>query len=114
MAKRKTFSRKERVRLFELYRSECYLCGGKIQVGDAWEIEHVVAWELTRDDSDDNLRLAHVACHKVKTADDVRAIRKADRMKAAHIGAKKPSTFKRPAGVKFDWKAGRYTKGNDQ
>lgn len=95
MAKRKSFSRKERVRLFEHYKGECYLCSGKIQVGEAWDIEHIVPWELTRDDSDDNLRLAHVACHKVKTADDVRAIRKADRIKAKHIGAVKPSGFNR-------------------
>ena len=108
MAKRKTFSRKERVRLFELNKGECYLCKGKIQVGDAWQIEHIVPWELTRDDSDDNLRLAHIACHKVKTADDVRAIRKADRIKAKHIGAGSQSTFKRPKGARFNWAKGRY------
>lgn len=84
---RKHFSQRERVRLFELNQGTCYLCDMKIQVGEVWEIEHVVAWELTRDDSDENLRLAHVKCHKVKTADDVSAIRKADRVKAKNLGA---------------------------
>jgi 5-methylcytosine-specific restriction enzyme A len=84
---RKHFSQRERVRLFTLNGGKCHLCHHPIKVGDAWEIEHEIAWELTRDDSDENLKLAHIACHKVKTADDVRSIRKADRMKAKHIGA---------------------------
>ena len=91
MTKRRSFSRKDRVRLFGLHNGECYLCAGKIMVGEAWDIEHVVPWELTRDDSDDNLRLAHQKCHKAKTATDIRFIRKADRVHANHIGAKKPS-----------------------
>lgn len=55
--------------------------------GEKWELEHVVPWELTRDDSDENVRPAHVSCHKRKTASDVRGIRKADRIRAKHIGA---------------------------
>ena len=84
---RKRFSRKERVRLFDLHDGKCHLCGQKIRVGEAWDLEHLVAWELTRDDSDDNVRPAHKTCHKAKTVEDVRAIRKADRIRAKHIGA---------------------------
>lgn len=84
---RKNFSRKERVRIFDLHSGRCYLCSQKIQVGDAWELEHVIPWELTRDDSDDNVKPAHKSCHKIKTADDVRGIRKADRVRAKHVGA---------------------------
>ncbi len=84
---RKHFSQRERVRLFTLYGGQCYLCETPIKVGDAWEIEHVIAWALTRDDSDDNLRLAHVHCHKIKTAENVRDIRKMDRIFAKNIGA---------------------------
>lgn len=90
---RKKFSTRERVRIFELNKGCCHLCSQKIQVGEAWELEHVTPWELTRDDSDDNVKPAHKHCHKTKTADDVRAIRKADRIKAKHLGIKKPSTF---------------------
>lgn len=78
---------RERVRLFELHRGACHLCDQKIQVGETWELEHIVPWEFTRDDSDDNVKPAHVKCHKVKTASDVAAIRKADRIHAKHIGA---------------------------
>jgi 5-methylcytosine-specific restriction protein A len=84
---RKSFSRKERVRLFDLHGGACHLCQQKIKVGEAWDLEHIVPWELTRDDSDDNVKPAHKSCHKVKTADDVAAIRKADRIRAKHLGA---------------------------
>lgn len=84
---RKHFSRTERVRIFELNRGECHLCSQKIQVGDAWDLEHIVPWALTRDDSDDNVKPAHKSCHKEKSADDVAAIRKADRVHAKFIGA---------------------------
>lgn len=84
---RKHFSRKERVRIFDLNTGKCHLCGEKIRVGDAWDLEHVVPWSLTRDDSDDNVKPAHKSCHKEKTADDVAAIRKADRVRAKFIGA---------------------------
>ena len=84
---RKHFSQRERVRIFALHGGKCHLCQMPIKVGEAWDMEHVIAWELTRDDSDDNVRPAHKHCHKIKTADDVRNIRKADRVKAKHIGA---------------------------
>lgn len=94
MPRRKSFSRKERVRLFELYKGECHICEGKIHVNESWEIEHVIPWDLTQDDSDDNLRLAHFKCHKIKSAGDVKAIRKANRIRDKHNGAvKKKSSF---------------------
>lgn len=84
---RKHFSRTERVRLFDLHGGACHICQEKIRVGEAWELEHIVAWELTRDDSDGNVKPAHKDCHKTKTAIDVANIRKADRIRAKHIGA---------------------------
>lgn len=107
MMPRKRFSSKERVRLFDLHGGKCHLCGEKVQVGEAWDLEHIVPWELTQDDSDDNVRPAHKSCHKAKTADDVRGIRKADRAKAKHIGAVKRGWWK-PDGAKFNWQTGRY------
>lgn len=90
---RKHFSQRERVRLFTLNGGKCHLCTMSIKVGETWEIEHEIPWELTRDDSDGNLKLAHVHCHKIKTAQDVRDIRKADRLYAKNIGA-----FPKPKG----------------
>lgn len=87
MTSRKRFSARERTRLFALHKGKCHLCKQPIQVGEKWDLEHVIAWALTRDDSDDNVKPAHVRCHKPKTARDVAAISKADRIHAKHIGA---------------------------
>lgn len=84
---RKSFSRTERVRIFDLHAGKCHICDQKIQVGEAWDLEHVVPWILTRDDSDGNVKPAHQSCHKVKTATDINAIRKADRVRAKFLGA---------------------------
>jgi 5-methylcytosine-specific restriction enzyme A len=112
MARRKSFTGKDRLRLFALHSGTCYLCDGKIGVGEVWQVEHVVPWALTQDDTDDNLRLVHDACHKGKTANDVRGIRKADRVKAKHFGAKpKSQSFQKPKGMKFNWSKGRYEQG---
>lgn len=99
---RKHFSTKERVRLFQLNDGRCHICSEKIKIGEAYDLEHIVPWELTRDDSDDNVKPAHKACHKQKTAEDVRGIRKADRIKAKHISAVEKKPF--PGGKGSKWK----------
>ena len=88
MAKRKTISVKVRVALFQKHDGVCHLCGGKINVGEAWEVEHVIPFAMGGDDTEDNLRPAHTKCHKVKTVEDVGNIAKAKRREARHIGAK--------------------------
>lgn len=91
---RPSFSRKERARLFALREGVCYLCSGKIDATrEAWEIEHEIPWEISRDNSDDNLRLAHFKCHKVKTAKDAGDIARVKRIAAKHNG-----TYPKPIG----------------
>lgn len=88
---RRRFTDKDRARIFTANKGCCHLCGGKIDVAEAWEIEHVIAWELTRDDSDENLRPAHIKCHKEKThKQDRPAINQAKRREAKHKGFAKP------------------------
>lgn len=91
---RKRFTDKDRARIFAANNGCCHLCNTKIDgVREAWEIEHVIAWELTRDDSDDNLRPAHIACHKQKThKQDRPVINEAKRREAKHNGVKRPSS----------------------
>lgn len=84
--KRKSISTKERARLFELHGGLCHICGGKIQPGQAWEIEHVLAFALSGDDSDENRKPAHTKCHKPKTARDKGLIAKARRRHEKHMG----------------------------
>lgn len=89
---RKRFTDKDRARIFAANNGCCHLCKGKIDgVREAWEIEHVIAWELTRDDSDDNLRPAHIDCHKRKTHElDRPAINEAKRREAKFLGITRP------------------------
>lgn len=87
MLARKRFSRKDRERILDANDHCCHICGGRIQTGQAWEIEHRIPWALTRDDSDANLRPAHVKCHRRKTHQvDRPAINKTERIRAKHRG----------------------------
>lgn len=88
MTKRTAISPTKRAEVFRDNGGVCYLCKRKIAPGEAWEVEHVkpVGFGGTNDAS--NLRPAHQDCHKPKTADDVRSMRKADR------------NAKRAAGIK--------------
>ncbi|WP_181167744.1 MULTISPECIES: HNH endonuclease signature motif containing protein [unclassified Mesorhizobium] len=89
---RRRFTDKDRARIFTANKGCCHLCDGKIDVAEAWEVEHVIAWELTRDDSDGNLRPAHIKCHQIKThKQDRPAINQAKRREAKHKGFSKPA-----------------------
>lgn len=90
----------QRARLFEDHRGRCHICECKIQVGEKWEVEHVIPLEIGGDDSDDNLAPAHVKCHKAKTKADARDIAKCRRVAAKHKGAK---TARNPLGSR-KWK----------
>ncbi len=82
-----SFSQKDRARLFALRGGRCYLCSGKIDsTREAFDIEHEIPWEISRDNSDDNLQLAHRKCHKAKTAVDAGDIAKVKRIEAKHKG----------------------------
>ena len=97
---RRRFTAKDRARIFAANDGCCHLCKQKIDgVREAWEIEHVIAWELTRDDGDDNLRPAHKSCHATKThKQDRPAINKAKKREAKHQGAIRPEGKIRSAG----------------
>ena len=89
MTRRMSTSR--RARIFTAADGVCHLCGQTIDgTREAWDVEHVVPYALTRDDSDDNLRPAHRSCHAAKTREDVGQIAKAKRVAAKHTGAHRP------------------------
>lgn len=98
MARRRSFNKKDRARVFAASEGMCHLCKGAIRIGEAWEIEHVIAWALTQDDSDENLRPAHKKCHETKTAQDVSNIARAKRREAKHTGAARPKQSIRSPG----------------
>lgn len=87
---RRSMTPLRRARIFDAHGGICHLCGCKIGVGEAWDVEHVIALEISGDDSDDNLAPAHRTCHRAKTAEDAGLIAKARRVHAKHIGAHRP------------------------
>jgi 5-methylcytosine-specific restriction protein A len=77
---RPSMTKARRVRVFVKEEGRCYLCREKIKIGELFEVEHVIPWALSHDDSDDNLKVAHTICHRqLKTGDDVKRIAKAKR-----------------------------------
>jgi 5-methylcytosine-specific restriction protein A len=109
MARRKARNNKERARLFALKGGICSLCNGTIQTGEAWDIEHRIPFEISRDDSDDNLDLAHNKCHKAKTKNDVKDIAKAKRREERQKGIRRPkgklksAPFPKPEKERKSW-----------
>jgi 5-methylcytosine-specific restriction endonuclease McrA len=69
----------------------CGLCGLPIAPGEAFEVDHRVPLGLGGSEDDSNLEPLHIACHKTKTAADLRSIAKAKRIKAKHDGTYPPS-----------------------
>jgi 5-methylcytosine-specific restriction protein A len=115
---RRSFSRKDRARIFTASEGVCHLCRGRIGVGEAWEVEHVIPYALTQDDSDGNLRPAHKKCHAVKThTEDRPRISKAERQRAKHLGTwpksrtpmRSKNTFANRGGL---WASGQNTEGD--
>lgn len=90
MTKRRPMTKARRVRIFDAAQGVCHLCGQPIQTGEAWEAEHVIALECGGSDDDANMRPAHKACHKAKTAADAATGAKLTRIRARHIGAHTP------------------------
>lgn len=91
MSRRKALTRNQRAELFLEHKGICHICKTRIDAerGEAWEVEHVLALEISGRDDWENLRPAHVSCHKFKTAADKKIIAKGNRIRARHLGIKK-------------------------
>lgn len=90
---RPSMSKARRVRIFVKEDGRCYLCNEKVKIGDLFEVEHVIPWAISFDDSDENLKIAHTVCHKqMKTKGDMRDIAKIKRIiKKSDPVTRKPS-----------------------
>jgi 5-methylcytosine-specific restriction protein A len=80
-----------RLRVFEAHGGKCALSGRKIMPGDVWQVDHRIPLALGGRHAESNLQPVLSSAHKVKTADDVRAKAKADRIRAKHLGLNPPS-----------------------
>jgi 5-methylcytosine-specific restriction protein A len=95
---RKSLGTRERARLFLLHDGLCHICSVRIDgTRERWEVEHVIPWAISRDDSDENRKPAHVHCHAVKTKDDRKDISKTERMRLKANGSWRSRTpMRRP------------------
>ncbi len=111
MTSRRPLSDMRRLKLFQDKRGVCHLCEQKIQVGQKWEVEHVIPLALGGADDETNMAPAHKSCHGEKSKVDAGNLAKANRRRAKHLGASKPRGFpKPPEGYRYDWKLGRHVK----
>ena len=61
----------QRLRIFEAAAGLCHICGGRIDgTRERWDVEHVIPLALGGEDADHNIRPAHAACHRAKSARD--------------------------------------------
>lgn len=84
-----------RLRVFDRHKGTCHITGTKIQVGDKWDMEHVVRLEDGGENREANLAPALRVAHRKKTAEETKRGKASDRTRIKHIGAKdlQRSTF---------------------
>lgn len=71
---------KQKIELLLAY-PECWICHEKIGPLTGVQFDHTLPIGLDGADAIENLRPVHIVCHQEKTADDMRKIRKANRLR---------------------------------
>jgi 5-methylcytosine-specific restriction endonuclease McrA len=87
--RRKTWTRLQRVKIFDAAKGKCHLCGHVIFLSDKWDVDHIKPLWLGGEDVVDNLGPAHERCHRAKTSADAPVKAKGDRIRARHLGVEK-------------------------
>jgi 5-methylcytosine-specific restriction protein A len=88
--RRRKLSPKERERIFLDNNGICHICTNPIDpIKEKWDADHVNPREITGKDDLDEFKPAHKKCHSVKTASDIKIIRKSQRIRRKHMGIKK-------------------------
>lgn len=86
---RKSFTKLQKLKMFESQKGLCGICGGKIQAGDKTIVEHMRALALGGTNETGNVCVVHMECASIKTQkEDNPRIRKAKRAKASIFGFK--------------------------
>jgi len=83
-----------RVRTFDKYGGKCPVCtlpiGGKLRPA----YDHIIALVNGGKNRESNVQLLCVPCHKIKTGADVAEKAVTARVRAKHLGIKKPRTIR--------------------
>jgi 5-methylcytosine-specific restriction protein A len=110
VTKRAEFSKKTKLAAWERCGGRCE-CGCGQKILGVPEYHHKVAAALGGSNDLDNCQVLVKRCHRLITSEEtVPAVSKAVRGFEKRIGARRSRGFRRPAGMKYDWSEGRYTK----
>lgn len=95
--RRKSLSRLARTRIFDAANGYCCICDLRIDAerGDKWIVEHVKPLWLGGADDETNMQPAHQICAITKTIQEAPVKAKTDRVRAKHLGIRKPRTITR-------------------
>lgn len=100
--KRKPLTRRQRARMHDEHGSKCVVCLEPIPAGEPFIDEHIIPLAIGGSNDPHNRGPAHIGCAKIKTKRDQAIIAKAERIRAKHLGIRKPSRF--PASRASKWK----------
>lgn len=92
-----------RLRVFERHNGVCHISGRKIQAGDLWECDHIVALINGGEHRESNLAPALKDKHREKTKEDVAIKAKTYERRSSHLGIRESKT-PMPFGRKSKWK----------
>lgn len=99
MTRRRNFTRMTKLAAWERAGGRCEAeiggrpadgCGRKLFPGDRSAFDHIIPAEQGDDNSLANCQLLCLACHRAKTADDMKVIAKSRSVRAKHVGADRP------------------------
>lgn len=111
---RKPPTKAEKIKAWNDANGICELCGKPVPpAGEGVEYDHREMRGITGDDSADNLRPVHPACHGEKTAkhDAPRMAKTKRQEKLTQAKDKsKRSRLRPPPGTRYDWSRGRYVR----
>ena len=83
---RTEFNRKTRRQAIDRAKGACQKCGAILKPGEA-EVDHIIPSEMGGEATVANAQVLCSVCHRAKTTQDVRRIRKSDRARDKSSGA---------------------------
>lgn len=92
-----------RVRVFDEYKGRCHWSGRKINPGDPWDIDHVLALANGGENRESNLAPILRSKHPNKTRQDVKQKSRDARVRKKHLGLSGARWYM-PGARKSGWK----------
>lgn len=91
-----------KLRVWERCGGRCARTGRKLQVGEPYDFDHILALANGGEHREGNLQIISREAHREKTREDVKTKAKVDRIRARHLGLSKTKSRGITAWRKFD------------